>query len=188
MVHKNKNDINLIYNIESPKNTFDILYTWLFKFGRHILITVGLIVIIAFIFKYIADQQYNNAIAKETKLQNTLNNKTTQKKITEITQYQSKMISINSVNNLTYKPATILSDILTLFPTGIVISSVSFNTKNISLSGTSVTYQDLQTLSNNFVNDSHVFNNVLIPQLTNSALESTNNINFSLTANMVYKK
>ncbi|MCL4392881.1 PilN domain-containing protein [Patescibacteria group bacterium] len=188
MIYKNKSNINLLNNIEAPKGTFDILYSWFFKFGRHIVVAVGLVVIIAFIFKFIADQQYNSAIGKEKHLQSILNSSQMQKKITEITSYQSKMLSISQVNTLTYHPATILSDILNLIPAGIVVSSVSFNVNNISISGTAVSYSDLQSLSNNFVNDSKIFNNVLIPQLTNSALESSSNINYSLTANIVKKK
>lgn len=188
MIYKNKSDINLLHNIELPQGTFDMLYNWVFKFGRHILIAVGLIVVIAFVFKFIADQQYNSAIAKEVKLQTTINSKSMQSKISEVNSYQSKILSIMQVNNLTYRPANILSDILNLLPTGIVISSVSFNINNITLAGTSVSYSDLQTLSNKFVNDSSIFNNVLIPQLTNSSLEGSSNINFSLTADIVNKK
>ncbi len=188
MAYRHKEDINLLHNIEGPVGSFDIFYSWVFKIGKHILIGVEVLVIIAFVFKIFLDSTYASVANKSTSLQSQLNSTLMVTKVSKILKYQNSINTITSLETFREKTGVTLYDILHLIPSGIVVTNVSLNINKFLISGTAVTYAQLQDLSNNFSNDSSQFSSVIIPQLTNSSLQSINNINFSLSANLVNKQ
>jgi hypothetical protein len=188
MAYRHKEDINLLHNIEGPVGSFDIFYSWVFKIGKHILIGVEVLVVIAFIFKIFLDSTYASVVNKSNSLQSKLNSTSMVTKVNKITKYQQSINTITSLETFKEKTGTTLYDILHLIPSGIVVTNVSLDINKFLISGTASTYAQLQILSNNFTHDSSQFSNVLIPQLTNSSLQSINNINFSLSANLINKQ
>ncbi len=188
MAYRHKEDINLLHNVEGPVGSFDIFYSWVFKVGKHILIGVEVLVIIAFIFKIFLDSTYASVAHKSESLQSQLSSSSMVNKVNKISKYQQSINTITRLETFREKTGTTLYNILHLIPSGIVVSNVSLDINKFLISGTAVTYAQLQDLSNNFTNDSSQFSNVIIPQLTNSSLQSINNINFSLSANVINKQ
>ncbi len=185
MQHKHhKSDINLLNTLRPPESTFDIFYNWVFSYGKYIIFAIEFIVILLFVVKFITDQTYAIAYDKYKSLNQKLNSVAITNKVQVLGKYQSSMQTIIGLQGISYQPESILSEINKLIPANVYVNEVDFSNSAISISGTAQTYQELQDLNNNFVNDSKYFSSVEIPQLSNSNLVGNNNINYSLTANV----
>ncbi len=187
MHDKSKRDtINLLNNIKEPQNSFDLFYNWVFSYGKYILIGFEVIVILVFIAKVTVDQEYNFAVQSSQNLQNRLNSPIIQSETRKINAYQSKILTVLNLYDYHYHSDYILNKILALSNPGISMSSITLNNNILTINGTSLNYQDLQTLSNSFQADNKDFSNVLIPSLSDSQNNlSASNITFSLSAKII---
>ena len=183
-----KGSINLLNNIEEPRDSSELFYTWVVNYGRYILIGVEIIVIIVFVSKILVDQEYNYAISTSYSMQSKFKSKSLQNKVNLITSYQNKMSTIVGLSQVRFNYEYTLNKILTLIPKGISVQSIDIQYNNFNIVGVSNNYNSLQKLLDKFKSDSKDFSHVYLPSLSNSVnLNQTNNVSFSLSGNINLK-
>jgi hypothetical protein len=183
-----KGSINLLNNIEEPRDSSELFYTWVVNYGRYILIGVEIIVIIVFVSKILVDQEYNYAISTSYSMQSKFKSKSLQNKVNLITSYQNKMSTIVGLSQVRFNYEYTLNKILTLIPKGISVQSIDIQYNNFNIVGVSNNYNSLQKLLDKFKSDSKDFSKVYLPSLSNSVnLNQTNNVSFSLSGNINLK-
>ena len=173
---KRRNSINLLNNIDLPKDSSELFYFWLVNYGRYILIGVEILVIIVFISKILVDQQYNYAVLDSSNLQNKLKSSNIRYDVSKITSYQSKIGEIAIISKASFNYEYVLNKILKLVPNGITIQSINLAQNKLTLTVNSNTYAQSQQLENNFRSDTKNFNSVYIPSLSNSSNINNSNI------------
>ncbi len=185
-----RSSINLLNNIDIPKDSSELFYTWLVNYGRYILIGVEIIVIIVFVAKILVDQEYDYAVSSSYSLQSKLKSSSIQYDISKITSYQTKIGEISTISQASFNYEYTLNKILKLVPTGVIVQSISLTQNELTLVVSPGTYAQSQQLENNFKSDTKDFNNVYIPSLSNSSIvnnSNSSNINITLIANINLK-
>lgn len=187
MSNKNNIDgINLLNNIDAPKNSFDLFYLWATKYGRYIVIGVEVVTIIIFGIKFIINQEYDSAVSNSLNIQSKLESSSTVKKIDTISSYQGKISALSNVYAIHVHDEYYLNKVISLIPQTIYVSGISLQSNKMNITGTANSYSDIQNLENNFKSDTKDFSNVLVSQLSNSSSSSQgqSGIQYSLSFNI----
>lgn len=144
--------LNLLEPTVGPSSTWDRIYEWVFSAGRYIIVSVEIVVLAAFVSRFMLDRSNNNLkegidakigmIQAQSEMEN------------EIRRVQSILGNISvMVDNQTAMSSNI-EDVLERIPDDVTLGSFSINPDTINLICSAPDYAVVEELEQNFRQDS----------------------------------
>jgi Tfp pilus assembly protein PilN len=173
-----KKDINLLPREGWEKRPIGRIVWWALTIGRYIVVITELVVIVVFISRFKFDRDLSNLYeqigAKQTKIKSL---EDFEKKFRLV---QKRLRAIKELGKKQPEAPKALTDLASLIPSGVTLRSFQFDTKQISVSGRSLSELNLLGFLNNLLNSPH-FVDIKVEEITKGkGIE----INFRLKAKL----
>jgi len=174
--------LNLLEPTVEPISTWDRIYEWVFSAGRYIIVIVEIVVLGAFVSRFIFDRQNNDLkVSIESKVEMIKAQSETEKEIRGV---QSVLGNISAMIEDQTEMSSNVEDVLEKIPSEVTLLDLSVNPDTVRLLCSAPTYAVVEEMEDNFRQDSK-YENVQV-SLSKSGSE-TSTVEFSITVNFAGK-
>jgi len=142
-VVKTKQVFNLLPKDELEKSTFGQFLKWALSIGRYIVMSVELLVILAFLFRFKLDQD-KAALTEEIKRQQTVIGSFTE--LEKNVRYTQKRLElVKKIKQEPFNPSQILEDLAKLTPIDVTLSELAIKNDSLIIKGYGLSNVGLDT-------------------------------------------
>lgn len=171
--------INLLGTQDLEHTPWGRLITWATTYGRYIMITTEIVVLLAFISRFSLDRKNTDLTEELTQKQAILQANVGFER--EIKSLQANLATAKTLLSTQAKPIELINTIETLLPADVYLSTLEISRNKLSISATAASTQGFaQFLSN--LQSTKLIQNVL---LGNIEREPATGIDFQLTADVI---
>ena len=134
--------LDLLQPTEQPTSTWNRIYEWVFNVGRYVIIAVELIVLIAFVMRFVLDRRNNDLNEEITVKMNMLDaQKETEQKLRRVQKTLDNFsVLIDDQSVLSGKYQQIMSEI----PSEITWKNFGLTQERISFEGRAQSYEEME--------------------------------------------
>ncbi len=173
--------INLLEPVNEPEDIWTKAYSWVFTFGRVILISIELLVLVVFFMRFVYDRQNNDLTEAIDEKVKWIQNDTFQQEVAEYTLLDEIVVDISSLAEVQELNSLEISSVFDTIPNNLNLKRYSFNDDKISLTFSATDIAQLTEYEKQIQNN---------PRYTNvrKSLSKTSNsteTNFSITFELV---
>ncbi len=173
-----KKEINLLPKDDLEKKPIGKFLIWALTIGRWIVITVELIVILAFLSRFKLDRDladlYDSIHIKQKMIQSSASFET------DFRQFQSRLTAADTLSKSQLQTDKIISAVAATIPVEVVLTNLSYEDGSIKLTGTSLSENGIKNLTTNF-RLSPAFSEINLANVS-KLKETEGTIKFTLTA------
>ena len=173
--------INLLPKDNLGSTLADKLLLWATTYGRYIIVLTEFVVILVFLSRFKFDQELTD-LHEEISQKRAIIQATKNIEISFVN-LQERLGEIKINKKFNDKYLVVLRFLTDNTPQDITLNNLSFNNKNLSLTGSSLSEKSLSRLANAF-STSPYFENVNIGNISINKETGSTGINFSLSANV----
>lgn len=144
--------LNLLEPTVEPTSTWDRIYEWVFTVGRYIIVSVELVVLIAFVSRFILDQQNNDLKAS---IESKIGMIQAQSEIEEeIRGVQSVLGNISAMVKNQTEMSSNVEDVLEKIPDGVTLLDFIIDPETVKAVCSAPDYATVEEMEKSFRNDS----------------------------------
>jgi len=177
--------INLLEPALEPEDFWTRAYRWILSIGRHMLVLVEVIVLIVFGIRFVIDK-INNDLTKDinNKISTHLASPTQVRQESAFREYQKLLADVKRIQNSQVKNSERFSYVLDTIPTNLVLRSISFQGREVSLSMSADDFNDISAYTSK-INSNDQFEDVVVDLSKDDKSQQDGAIQFNLSFKFV---
>jgi hypothetical protein len=131
---KKQQGINLLDPINPPKDIWTTIYTWVFKVGRYLLVSIEIILLGVFFARFVLDEVNNKLTKSINDKVGVLSNKEFRAEEIRFRNLGNLFLDINNLRVNQPINSEIISEVTSGIPYSLTLKSFSYNSNRVSLS------------------------------------------------------
>lgn len=175
--------INLLTPVNTPEDTWERLYDWLFSVGKYILIGVQIVVLSVFVARFLYDRRNNDLTQEVNSLSATLADDFFRNSEIRYNNWHRLFNDMNIISDEQPINSTVVASVIESVPSDVQLLDISYISGRVSMNLTAGDFQAIQRYESLLKKNSNYDQQSLKVTLNKSGTEESN-IDFSIAFNI----
>lgn len=175
--------INLLTPVNTPEDTWERLYDWLFSVGKYILIGVQIVVLSVFVARFLYDRRNNDLTQEVNSLSATLADDFFRNSEIRYNNWHRLFNDMNIISEEQPINSTVVASVIESVPSDVQLLDISYISGRVSMNLTAGDFQAIQRYESLLKKNSNYDQQSLKVTLNKSGTEESN-IDFSIAFNI----
>jgi len=147
--------INFLVPINDSSDLMENALSWVSTIGKNLLIGVEILVLLAFLARFVMDERSNDLTEKVNAQVGVLENDTWKQNAVKYDNLQNLLTDINTIETEQSLNSSVVSEILSSIPMTLNVESFSFNSTRVNISLTTPNFKALKDYEDSLKNNSY---------------------------------